>query len=664
MKTLLTPNAGLARNLADAVTAHADPCRLLTATDAATMAAALDAGTDVMLWSADGDLPLDGVLAAANARDVPVLVVADAALDPTALLRAGADAVLAADRPDAVVISVGRRLRERHRLRQLGERYRTLLARSPDAIALLRNGRHDFVNAAYLALTGHDDADTLIGQPFDALVDPNWSAEELLAALSHSAPVSGAELLIGSAGGPLPVRLYAVLPGIEAGEPLLEVTLHLSDDVQGSEHLIQYLSLHDRITGLHNGRYLAERLEEYVQSIRHGGDAAILILLTLDNFDDLRMQVGLAASERLLGDLGRLLERIAGPDGTAARLKDARFGVLAPVHHEPQRFVDSLREQVQDHVFTAGGQLVTARITLGATAVASDVTDPGELLARAERALVDAATSERRAAIYRPQAGGGSLHDLDADWGRRLAEAIRDDRLRLLFQPVVSLNCPPQERYGILMRVLDGDGTSISPTQFLPSAERTGMARTLDRWVVSHALDQLAWLRGHGHDTLFFIKLTDGSLQEEDMPGWIERELQRHAIPPTAVVFEMKEATVAAHLAEALVFVEALKRLGCAFALDDFGLGQEPFQIVEHLPVEYLKFDPVFTRHLAERPQDRETMAGLVKTAHEMGRLTIAQHVENAVSLSVLWGLGIHLIQGYFLQAPSEAMEFDFRSLA
>jgi EAL domain-containing protein (putative c-di-GMP-specific phosphodiesterase class I) len=122
----------------------------------------------------------------------------------------------------------------------------------------------------------------------------------------------------------------------------------------------------------------------------------------------------------------------------------------------------------------------------------------------------------------------------------------------------------------------------------------------------------------------------------------------------------MKESTVVAYLRQAKEFVKALRSVHCGFALEDFGNGLNPFQVLNHVPADYLKVDASFTRNLASSQENQETLGRMTDTAHTQNRLIIAQQVEDAASLSILWGLGINYIQGNFLQPPTESLDYDF----
>ena len=154
------------------------------------------------------------------------------------------------------------------------------------------------------------------------------------------------------------------------------------------------------------------------------------------------------------------------------------------------------------------------------------------------------------------------------------------------------------------------------------------------------------------------------SLKDTNLNTWLSEQLKKYNVPKNSMVFEVKEnmaATSAKYTAE---IATKLKQLNCAFALDDFGKGDNPFALLKHIPTDYLKLEKSFMENIIASPENQETVKGITEKAMEMNKLTIAQCVEDAGSLSVLWGMGINFIQGNFLQEPSPDLDYDFTSMS
>ena len=201
------------------------------------------------------------------------------------------------------------------------------------------------------------------------------------------------------------------------------------------------------------------------------------------------------------------------------------------------------------------------------------------------------------------------------------------------------------------------------PQDFFPTAERIGMAIAIDRWVLTHTLQVLQEHWKKGKRTRFFIKLSAPSLKDESLIDWLDFQIKEKKLPADCLVFEVKESAAVTNLKHTKTMCENLKKIKCGFVLDDFGAGANPFQILDHIDVDYIRFDRSFMEDLAENTKNQETIQKLTALAGERGKLTITQFVPDAASLSVLWGMGVNFIQGYFLQEPSTEMNYDFTDM-
>ena len=234
----------------------------------------------------------------------------------------------------------------------------------------------------------------------------------------------------------------------------------------------------------------------------------------------------------------------------------------------------------------------------------------------------------------------------------------------MYFQPVISLHGDTDERYEVFVRLLDDDGKIVMPNDFLPAAERTGMSLAIDRWVLLNTITTLTKRWKDGKRTLFFVKLTAVSLKDSQLMNWLKEQLKKFNVPKDSLIFEVKESTAVTSLKHTAELARQLRELNCSFALDDFGTGSNPFQLLKHIPADYLKLERSFMENLSTSTENQDTVKKITESAMEMNKLTIAQCVEDATSLSVLWGMGINFIQGNFLQEPSPNLDYDFTSMA
>jgi PAS domain S-box-containing protein len=237
----------------------------------------------------------------------------------------------------------------------------------------------------------------------------------------------------------------------------------------------------------------------------------------------------------------------------------------------------------------------------------------------------------------------------EMSWIGHLRDAIDDDRLVLTAQPIVSLETGEVTRQELLVRMRDRDGKLIMPGEFLPAAERFGLIRELDRWVLAKAAGLAAEAQ------VVNVNLSAHSLGDPRLGDATERMLREAGADPTRITFEITETAVAEHLEQALQFATQMSALGCQLALDDFGTGYGAFTYLKVLPINFLKIDREFVHDLPENPASRHLVEAMVSLARCFGQQTIAEGVEHARTLEILRELGVDYAQGYYIAPPGGA---------
>ena len=250
--------------------------------------------------------------------------------------------------------------------------------------------------------------------------------------------------------------------------------------------------------------------------------------------------------------------------------------------------------------------------------------------------------SERRAREARVR------HDLeDLAWVGRINDAIEQDRLVLHAQPIIDVATGATVQHELLIRMLDVDGTLVAPGHFLPPAERYGLIREIDRWVVSRA----AGLAAQGHAVE--LNLSAESIGDANFATMVERELELSGADCSLIVIELTETALLRDEDAGRRFIELVQRLGCQLALDDFGTGYASFTYLKRLAVDYLKIDIEFVRDLPRNAASRHVVRAVVNLAQGFGQKTVAEGVEDAETLDLLRELGVDFAQGYHIGRPA-----------
>ena len=241
-----------------------------------------------------------------------------------------------------------------------------------------------------------------------------------------------------------------------------------------------------------------------------------------------------------------------------------------------------------------------------------------------------------------------------------ISEAIENRSFTLLFQPIISLRGDSDEHYEVFLRMSDRDGRLLAPGDFLSTAIDNGVAGKIDRWVILQSIKMLSGHRANGHNTRLTLNLTSNSVADPEFIQWLGVAIKAARLPSDAVIFQITEQDAATYIRQTREFVEGLKNLHCRSSLSRFGLAEEPFEILSHIPVDFVKLDGSLVESVEEKAEQKESVKEMVRELQNAGKLTIVPMVESASLLSTLWQAGVNYIQGHYLQEPSTTMDYDF----
>jgi EAL domain-containing protein (putative c-di-GMP-specific phosphodiesterase class I) len=260
---------------------------------------------------------------------------------------------------------------------------------------------------------------------------------------------------------------------------------------------------------------------------------------------------------------------------------------------------------------------------------------------------------EQRVLAVRSHAGGlRSAAGLQRRaWRARLTRALAEDRFVLHYQPIISLRDGSTSHYEALVRLADGRGGLLPPASFLPTAERCGLIREIDRLVLAKVAALMAE-PGDGSALSVAVNLSGLSVTDPGLLAYIERQLAHHDVDPARLVIELTETASISDMSRARAFCSGVQALGAAVALDDFGTGFGSLQHLKRLPFRYLKIDGEFIRSLPISPSDQLVVQALVAVVRGMGSSTIAEFVCDRPTIGLLRAYGVDYAQGFALGAP------------
>ncbi len=250
-----------------------------------------------------------------------------------------------------------------------------------------------------------------------------------------------------------------------------------------------------------------------------------------------------------------------------------------------------------------------------------------------------------------------SRHRNDVEWLEEINLALQEERLMVYGQPIVALDGSGATHFELLVRMEARDGKVIEPMVFLPSAERFGTIKQIDRWMFKEALALQRKLLNQKRSVVFSINLSGNSLGDDELIDYISRLFIETEVPYEQICFELTETTAISNLNNALHFIQQFRALGCKFSLDDFGSGLSSFAYLKNIPVDYLKIDGQFVRDADVNPVNEQMIKAINKIAKVMGIKTICEYVESKGIQDTIIPIGIDYGQGYYYCKPSKIEE-------
>lgn len=621
-------------------------------------------------------------IVAESGRDIPLIVITDAgdASPPLELLQAGARDAVPLDQPERLRHVVGRELGDLHERRthrqcesmlyETEKRARALVENSRDAIAYVHDGMHIYANQAYGKMFGFEDTEEIQGAPIMDMVAASDHAKfkEFLRGYGKGdVQDSSLDVRGQSTDGREFDITMEFSPASMEGEACTQIVIRDQSLNRELEKKLNVLSKQDLLTGLYNRSYFLEQLDKLAHKAVSGAARGALLYINLDKFKEAKEQVGISGSDLYVADVATLFSSRLGDKGVLARFDGPVFTLLMPGLDlgEAEKLAGAVCRLVGEHISDVDGTSLTGTVSIGISAVNETTASGQEALGRAEAACELArGAGGNRAHVHNPAVAELAEREELLQWADRVKEALRQNRFRLLYQPIVSLHGEAGEHYEVLVRMLDEAGKDIAPGEFLPAAEQMGLMHYVDRWVISRAFKMQADRRQEGKTgTRFFIKLGAASITDENLLPWLVERIKALRLDADKLVFEINEQNALNHLNQAKQLVKALRELNCRIALGGFGTEPNTFNALKHLDVNYLKIHGSLIANLVQNVEHQERVKAITEQAREMGKQTIATFVEDANSLALLWQCAVDFIQGHFLQEPEENLSYDFDSM-
>ena len=422
---------------------------------------------------------------------------------------------------------------------------------------------------------------------------------------------------------------------------------------------IQHQATHDTLTQLINRKEFEQRLGYAIEKAQKDDSEHCMCFMDLDQFKIINDTCGHKAGDQLLIEVTQLLEKNIRDNDTLGRLGGDEFGLLLESCNleKAVEIAEGVIRLVRNYDFEWNNRIFHIGVSIGLVDITNKSENVTSTMSEADMACYIAKDMGRNRVYIH------ELHDehvkkihKELSWVANIEESLKNNRFILYTQPIVAIDEKADSRqlYEVLLRLKDDEGRDISPGEYIPAAERFGMMRAVDIWVVTESIKTIEVMNKSDltEIPLLFVNLSANSIIDKTFCDEVLTLLKTHNIPAESICFEITETAAIKNIHHAIEFMRQLKEVHCLFALDDFGTGMSSFAYLKNMPVDYLKIDGSFVNKMDLNTIDQAMVASINQIGQVMGMRTIAEHVENEAILQSLKEIGVTYGQGFYIRKP------------
>jgi diguanylate cyclase (GGDEF)-like protein/PAS domain S-box-containing protein len=563
-------------------------------------------------------------------------------------------------------LGIGAKLREhnddRERLRQAAAVFDCT---REGVLVTDRHGIIVHVNRAFMEITGYQTDEVLGKQPslFKSGHHPASFYQAMFAKLTRCGEWSGEIWNRRKSGEIYPQWQTIRLIHDDQGQ-LSHYVAVFSDisAIKDSEHELKYLAHHDPLTDLPNRLLFTDRAEQALASAQIHKRGCALLMIDLDHFKMINDSLGHTVGDQLLKAVAERLEALLGPEITLARLGGDEFAVLAESCPQliqaaalAQRIIDGLKEP-----FLIGGHQLFINTSIGISLFPGDALSAEQLLRNADSALFKAKSAGRDGyALYTEELTAHAQNRVET--AVELRQALEQQELRVYYQPVHDFKTRRLVGVEALVRWEHPKRGLVSPAEFIPIAERTGLIAEIDTWVMRQACQQMClWQQAGVALSFVAVNVSSRLFARRELFQQVAKVLHETGLDPAHLELEVTESAVMEDPEVALEQMHRLRELGVRLAIDDFGTGYSSLLRLKRLPVQKLKIDQGFVAGLPWDDDDAAIVRVIIALAQSMGMQVHAEGIEQVEQARFLLEQGCDLGQGYWFGRPVPAEQLDW----
>lgn len=625
--------------------------------------------------------PADAIRVIRNHNsDLPVILLSDDQQKRPVIdgLKLGACDVVELDDDQHLLLVVNRELENKkqrkqtrnaeRKAREIEQFNRQLLDRSKDGIAFMQDGMFIYANESFSQMCGHDEPDELACVPLMDIAAPEDqdSIKKTLKQFSLQGDGQPNNILHCHLNSPrgetisLDMELQHSQFDNEACIQLLVKGQNAAPDTVSTAPTQNTGDTVDHATELSTKTQLHNELTRLIKCHPEQEKNHSFFYIDMDKFEEKAESiVGIDGANEILATITGFIKEHFTEDDYIAKVSDGVFAVISSeVHLEKLLNTGGIiAEHICEHSFEIKGKTLKLTASIGITLINETSLDAQSIIKEATQAI-DSLRKRKSdglgngANLFQPK------EDNETVLISSLQKALKEDQFRLLFQPIISLRGDETERYEVLLRMIDEGGNEISPSNFMQAAASMNTISKIDRWVTLETIKHLS--NREGTKVQLVTTISHQTLCDESFIPWLKVAIKAAKINPAALIFQLQETEIIQHLTSSKKFFEDCSSMGIELCINQFGCALEPLSLLEHIDVDHIKIDGSFSMELQENPDSKEALENLLKELHRQNKVTTIPFVENASIISTLWQMGAHCIQGYYLQPPSAAMDYEF----
>jgi len=422
---------------------------------------------------------------------------------------------------------------------------------------------------------------------------------------------------------------------------------------------LAYVDNHDQLTGLANRESFKRQVSDHIQL--HCSEpetiSGVVMHIDLDKFQVINNSLGYSVGDQYLYRISQSLQSFLPDSAVISRLGNDEFAVLLPklLFVEAKEYAHSIRTLVQQIKLGEVKKETNITASIGLISLDGSIFNVSQVFSSLGQAVTLAKEKgANRVQVYQSDDAQLVQHAKEMKAVHDITEALKNNGFVLYRQRIKSLSAlanQTTEHYEVLVRMIGENSIIIPPNSFIPAAEKHGLIRKLDHWVIENTFKAIS-LAVDDKYTVYSINLSGLTLADRDTYDYVVELFKRYQVVAERICFEITETSAITHLKSALHFINKMKEFGCSFSLDDFGSGLSSFSYLQKLPIDIIKIDGAFVCDIDTNKVNRIFVENIKRTAVVMNIKTVAEFVENEVIEQLLGDIGIEYGQGYHIHKP------------